>query len=226
MSAMTTSAPARASVSASARPSPREPPVTSATRPGEIDLECHAAILCGAVEPEPCGASPTRSGAPGSVGGTASRPAPAPAIRSSSPDRLVALHATDPATVFLAVRARVPGTTVGVGRAGAVRGPHAPADDRACGGRCSSSRSSSPRSRKRRPPRRSRPRSAGATRSCSRTRGSRPTATRGCARRRRRRRRRSKRAARPSGGTSRPTCRCSARRSRSARARPGPGASR
>src|SRR5919204_4194120 len=33
MSAMTTSAPARASVSASARPSPREPPVTSATRP-------------------------------------------------------------------------------------------------------------------------------------------------------------------------------------------------
>src|ERR687898_1469147 len=33
MSAMTTSAPARASVSASARPSPREPPVTRATRP-------------------------------------------------------------------------------------------------------------------------------------------------------------------------------------------------
>src|SRR5438046_5739462 len=33
MSAITTSAPARASVSASARPSPREPPVTSATRP-------------------------------------------------------------------------------------------------------------------------------------------------------------------------------------------------
>src|SRR5205814_3528557 len=33
MSAMATSAPARASVSASARPSPREPPVTSATRP-------------------------------------------------------------------------------------------------------------------------------------------------------------------------------------------------
>src|SRR5215468_11295960 len=33
MSATTTSAPARASVSASARPSPREPPVTSATRP-------------------------------------------------------------------------------------------------------------------------------------------------------------------------------------------------
>src|SRR2546423_207176 len=33
MSAMTTSAPARASVSASARPSPRDPPVTSATRP-------------------------------------------------------------------------------------------------------------------------------------------------------------------------------------------------
>src|SRR3989304_3222078 len=33
MSAITTSAPARASVSASARPSPRDPPVTSATRP-------------------------------------------------------------------------------------------------------------------------------------------------------------------------------------------------
>src|SRR6266542_3125547 len=33
MSAIATSAPARASVSASARPSPREPPVTSATRP-------------------------------------------------------------------------------------------------------------------------------------------------------------------------------------------------
>src|SRR5204862_3443892 len=33
MSAMTTSAPARASVSASARPNPRDPPVTSATRP-------------------------------------------------------------------------------------------------------------------------------------------------------------------------------------------------
>src|SRR6188508_1725007 len=33
MSAITTSAPARASVSASARPSPREPPVTRATRP-------------------------------------------------------------------------------------------------------------------------------------------------------------------------------------------------
>src|SRR3954471_7011789 len=33
MSAITTSAPARASVSASARPSPREPPVTNATRP-------------------------------------------------------------------------------------------------------------------------------------------------------------------------------------------------
>src|SRR5829696_6916215 len=33
MSAITTSAPASASVSASARPSPREPPVTSATRP-------------------------------------------------------------------------------------------------------------------------------------------------------------------------------------------------
>src|SRR4029453_3092998 len=33
MSAMTTSAPARASVSASARPSPRDPPVTRATRP-------------------------------------------------------------------------------------------------------------------------------------------------------------------------------------------------
>src|SRR6266571_510786 len=33
MSAMATSAPARASVSASARPSPRDPPVTSATRP-------------------------------------------------------------------------------------------------------------------------------------------------------------------------------------------------
>src|SRR5438046_204900 len=33
MSAMTTSAPARASVNASARPSPRDPPVTSATRP-------------------------------------------------------------------------------------------------------------------------------------------------------------------------------------------------
>ena len=30
---MTTSAPARASVSASIRPSPRDPPVTSATRP-------------------------------------------------------------------------------------------------------------------------------------------------------------------------------------------------
>src|SRR5918999_1994989 len=33
MSAITTSAPARASVRASARPRPREPPVTSATRP-------------------------------------------------------------------------------------------------------------------------------------------------------------------------------------------------
>src|SRR2546421_1557069 len=33
MSAMTTSAPARARVSAWARPSPRDPPVTSATRP-------------------------------------------------------------------------------------------------------------------------------------------------------------------------------------------------
>src|SRR5947207_4293725 len=33
MSAIATSAPARASVSASARPSPRDPPVTSATRP-------------------------------------------------------------------------------------------------------------------------------------------------------------------------------------------------
>src|SRR5207248_366520 len=33
MSAIATSAPARASVSASARPSPREPPVTKATRP-------------------------------------------------------------------------------------------------------------------------------------------------------------------------------------------------
>src|SRR5436309_9978434 len=33
MSAIATSAPARASVSASARPSPREPPVTRATRP-------------------------------------------------------------------------------------------------------------------------------------------------------------------------------------------------
>src|SRR5437868_13897133 len=33
MSATTTPAPARASVSASARPSPREPPVTKATRP-------------------------------------------------------------------------------------------------------------------------------------------------------------------------------------------------
>src|SRR5436190_2534994 len=33
MSAMTTSAPERASVSASARPNPRDPPVTSATRP-------------------------------------------------------------------------------------------------------------------------------------------------------------------------------------------------
>src|SRR5579872_3950562 len=33
MSAIATSAPARASVSASARPSPREPPVTTATRP-------------------------------------------------------------------------------------------------------------------------------------------------------------------------------------------------
>src|SRR6184192_4732239 len=33
MSAITTSAPARPSVSASARPSPREPPVTKATRP-------------------------------------------------------------------------------------------------------------------------------------------------------------------------------------------------
>src|SRR4249919_2387426 len=33
MSAMTTSAPARASARASARPRPREPPVTSATRP-------------------------------------------------------------------------------------------------------------------------------------------------------------------------------------------------
>src|SRR5712691_8143885 len=33
MSAIATSAPARASVSASLRPSPREPPVTSATRP-------------------------------------------------------------------------------------------------------------------------------------------------------------------------------------------------
>src|SRR5918992_5136696 len=33
MSAIATSAPALASVSASARPSPREPPVTSATRP-------------------------------------------------------------------------------------------------------------------------------------------------------------------------------------------------
>src|SRR5436189_4947983 len=33
MSAIATSAPARASVSASARPSPRAPPVTSATRP-------------------------------------------------------------------------------------------------------------------------------------------------------------------------------------------------
>src|SRR4051812_15634997 len=33
MSAITTSAPARASVSASARPRPREPPVTNATRP-------------------------------------------------------------------------------------------------------------------------------------------------------------------------------------------------
>src|SRR5262249_13988136 len=33
MSAITTSAPARASVSASARPSPRDPPVTSATWP-------------------------------------------------------------------------------------------------------------------------------------------------------------------------------------------------
>src|SRR5207244_4069396 len=33
MSAIATSAPARASVSASARPSPRDPPVTRATRP-------------------------------------------------------------------------------------------------------------------------------------------------------------------------------------------------
>src|SRR5215204_1719143 len=33
MSAITTSAPARASVSASARPSPRDPPVTKPTRP-------------------------------------------------------------------------------------------------------------------------------------------------------------------------------------------------
>ena len=38
---MTTSAPARASVNASARPRPREPPVTNATRPGEVDVDCH-----------------------------------------------------------------------------------------------------------------------------------------------------------------------------------------
>src|SRR6266545_7043892 len=42
MSAMTTSAPARPSVSASSRPRPREPPVTSATRP---DRSISSAIL-------------------------------------------------------------------------------------------------------------------------------------------------------------------------------------
>src|SRR3989442_887397 len=42
MSAITTSAPAWPSVSASARPSPREPPVTSATRP---DRSISSAIL-------------------------------------------------------------------------------------------------------------------------------------------------------------------------------------
>src|SRR5262245_29903865 len=48
MSAITTSAPARASVSASARPSPREPPVTSATRPERSISSATRAILRGA----------------------------------------------------------------------------------------------------------------------------------------------------------------------------------
>ena len=38
---MTTSAPARASVSASGRPRPREPPVTKRDAPAEIDLDRH-----------------------------------------------------------------------------------------------------------------------------------------------------------------------------------------
>src|SRR4051794_19008736 len=47
MSAMTTSAPARASVNASARPSPREPPVTSATRPERsISITRHEQLSC------------------------------------------------------------------------------------------------------------------------------------------------------------------------------------
>ncbi len=45
MSAIATSAPARASVSASARPSPREPPVTSATRPERSISTAIGAIL-------------------------------------------------------------------------------------------------------------------------------------------------------------------------------------
>ena len=60
MSAIATSAPARASVSASARPRPREPPVTSATRPvRSISRAIRAILRSGwdAISPRPAEAS-------------------------------------------------------------------------------------------------------------------------------------------------------------------------
>ncbi len=104
MSAIATSAPARARVSASARPSPREPPVTSATRPERsISSGTARSYAARTVPVQRMDVAERRAR-------LVQRHRLSPQRRAGDPleaaRSVVVLHSTDAVTVFLSVHAR------------------------------------------------------------------------------------------------------------------------